>query len=232
MIPMGMLALFKYDINVQMRSGYWTVYGIIGLIYILILINLPVGIRDKVAIFLVLSDTSVLGLIIVGAIVLLEKQQGVLMSLSVTPLNLNTYLYSKVLSLTLLSVLVSSLIWIIPIWSFRGYGIILPGIILSSMVHIMFGLGFSAGVSSFNQFMARVILGSLLLSVPVIPMFLLPGTGWLIVLPMNAAADLFYRLAMGNSSVMQLVDILILFVWIYIMRLFAQRQFRKHSLII
>ena len=227
-----MLTIFKYDINVQLRSGYWTVYGIIGIIYILVLVNLPINIRDKVAIFCILSDTSVLGLIIVGAIVLLEKQQGVLMSLSVTPLKLNTYLFSKVLSLTLLSVIVSSLIWIIPLWSFRGYLIILTGVILSSMIHIMFGLGFSAGANSFNQFVARVILGSMLLALPVLPMFLVPKTGWLIVLPMNAAVDLFYRLAIGTSSFMQLVDILILVGWILIMRLFAQRQFIKHSLLI
>ena len=226
------MKIFKYDINVQLRSGYWTVYGILGVIYILILVNLPHGIRDEVAIYLILSDTSVLGLIMVGALVLLEKQQGVLMTLSVTPLNLNTYLYSKVLSLTLLSTLVSSLIWIVPLWSFRGFEIILPGVILSSIVHIMFGLGFSAGAGSFNQFMARVILGSLLLTLPVLPMFLIPHTGWLIVLPMNAAVDLFYRLATGHPSFLQVVDILILFVWIFIMRLFAQRQFHKHGLFI
>lgn len=227
-----MLTLFKYDINVQLRSGYWTVYGILGIIYILILVNLPLEIREKAAIFIVISDTSVLGLIIVGAIILFEKQQGVLMTICITPLKLNTYLWSKVLSLTLLSLIVSSLIWIIPLWSFSGYLILLSGVILSSIVHIMFGIGFTAGVDSFNQFMARVIIGTLLLSIPVFPMFLLPNTGWLIVLPMNAAADLFYRLAMGSSSFVQIVDILILFVWIFIMRLFAQWQFRKHGLFI
>jgi fluoroquinolone transport system permease protein len=227
-----MRTLFKYDINVQLRSGYWSVYGIIGLIYILILVNLPISIRDKVAIYCIFSDTSVLGLIFVGALVLLEKQQGVLMSLSVTPLKLNTYLFSKVLSLTLLSTLVSSLVWIIPLWSFNGYAILLPGVILSSIVHIMFGLGFSAGAGSFNQFMARVILGSLMMTLPVIPMFLIPNTGWLIILPMNAAVDLFYRLAMGTFSFIQVLDIMILIIWVYIMNLFAKKQFRKNSLFI
>ena len=227
-----MLKLLRYDLSIQMRSGYWTVYGIIGLIYILVLVNLPVNIRNIVAIYCIFSDTSVLGLIFVGALVLLEKQQGVLMSFSVTPLKINTYLFSKVLSLTLLSSLVSSLIWIIPLWSFHGYVIILTGVILSSVVHIMFGLGFSAGASSFNQFLARVILGSLLLTVPVFPMFFIPNTGWLIVLPMNAAVDLFYRLAAGTSSSIQIVDILILFIWVFIMRLFAVKQFKKHNFFI
>ncbi len=225
-----MLTLFKYDINVQLRSGYWTVYGIIGLIYILILVNLPLNVRDKVAIYCIISDTSVLGLVFVGALVLLEKQQGVLMSLSVTPLRLNTYLFSKALSLTLLSAIVSSIIWIVPMWSFSGYAIIISGVVLSSIVHVLFGLGFSAGADSYNQFMARVILGSLLLTVPVVPMLLMPGAGWLIILPMNAAFDLFYRLAMQTSSPLQAADIFILIIWIFIMRWFAYKQFIKHSL--
>ena len=148
------------------------------------------SIRDEVAIALIFIDTSVLGLIFVGALVLLEKNQGVLHSLSVTPLNLNNYLFAKTLSLTLLSAVVSSLLWIIPLWSFRGYEFILPGVVLSSVVFTLFGLGFAAGADSFNQFLARIFLGSMIFSVMVIPMLLFPKTGWLVIFPANAALDL------------------------------------------
>jgi len=227
-----MVKLFRYDINVQLRSGFWTVYGIIGLIYILVLLNLPLNIRDDIAVFMIFSDTSVLGVIFVGALVLLEKQQGILQSLSVTPLNINSYFFSKVLTLTLLSAVISSSLWIIPLGSLHGYGLLISGVILSSMVHTLFGLGFAAGADSFNQFLARVILGSLLLTLPVIPMFLLPKTGWLIVLPMNATMDLFLSIAKDSFSFIQLLDLTILIIWIFIMRLFSQKQFQKHNLFI
>jgi len=227
-----MLKLFKYDINIQLRSGFWTVYGIIGLIYILIMVNIPLNIRDEVAVALIFTDTSVLGLIFVGALVLLEKQQGVLQSLSVTPLKLNKYLFSKVLSLTILSAVISSLLWIIPLWSFHGYALLLPGVILSSIVFTLFGIGFAAGTESFNQFLARVFLGSMIFSLPVIPMFFFPETGWLVILPANAALDLFIRITKGTFSLMQLLDMIILIIWVFIMRLFAQKQFQKHNLFI
>jgi fluoroquinolone transport system permease protein len=227
-----MLKLFKYDINIQFRSGYWTVYGILGIIYILILVNLPVYVRDYVVVYLIFSDTSVLGLIFVGALVLLEKQQGVLQSLSVTPLKLNTYLFSKVLSLTLLSAVISSLIWIIPLWSFRGYALILPGVVLASIVHTMFGIGFTAGAESFNQFLARVFAGSVIFTIPVLPMVLFPKTGWLVLFPANATLDLFLRITNGSFSAFQLLDLLILIIWIFIMTIFAQKQFKKHNLFI
>jgi fluoroquinolone transport system permease protein len=227
-----MVKLFKYDLSIQIRSGYWSVYGFLGLIYILIMFNLPFNIRDEVAVALIFTDTSVLGLIFVGALVLFEKQQGVLQSMSVTPLKLNNYLFSKVFSLTLLSAVISSLLWIIPLWSLKGYAMLLSGVILSSVVFTMFGLGFAAGANSFNQFLARVFLGSMIFSIPVVPVLLFPETGWLVILPTNASLDLFIRITKGGFSLWQLLDIMILIVWIFIMRLFAHKQFKKHNLFI
>ena len=227
-----MVRLIKYDIDLQWRSGYWTVYAVVGLLYMLILFNIPINARDEVATYLIFSDTSVLGLIFVGAIVLLEKQQGVLQSMSVTPLKLNTYLFSKVLSLSLLSVFISSLLWIIPLWSFKGYILLLAGVLLSSIMVTLFGLGFAAGAESFNQFLARVFLGSMIFTLPLIPFFLFPKALWLIILPMNAIMDLFVRITRGPFSYIHLLDLLIVIIWIFIMRLFTIHQFYKKNLFI
>jgi fluoroquinolone transport system permease protein len=216
--------------SVQLRSGYWTVYGIIGIIYILILYNLPAGIRDDVAVLMIFMDTSVLGLTFVGAMVLFEKNQGVIYSLSVSPLKIRQYLFSKTLSLTLLSVLVSSLIWLVPERSLRGYVYILSDTALSSVVFTMFGLGFAAGTDSFNQYMAKVFAGSLIISAPLLPMIILPGAGWLIIFPANAGLDLFFRVTGGSFSPVQLADILVLMIWSFLMFLYAIRQFHKHNL--
>jgi fluoroquinolone transport system permease protein len=190
------------------------------------------SVREEASVILIFSDTSVLGLIFVGAIVLLEKQQGVLQSMSVTPLRLETYLFSKVFSLTLLSSIVSSLIWIVPRFSFDGYFILLAGVILSSIVFTMFGIGLSAGVNSFNQFLARVIVGSLALSLPVVPMFVLTKTGYLLFLPTNAAVDLFLRITKESFLYIQLIDLLVLACWAYLMTLFAKRKFKNNNLFI
>jgi fluoroquinolone transport system permease protein len=225
-----MLELFKYDISIQIRSGYWTVYGILGLTYILLLINLPVLIRQDVIVYIIFSDTSVLGLIFVGALILFEKQQGVLQSFSVTPLDLRTYLFSKALSVTILSTLISLLIWMVPLGSFRGAILIFLEVVLSSVVFTLFGAGFTAGAGSFNQFLARVVVGSLIITIPVFPMLFLPYTGWLVIFPANASLDLLLKAAEGGITLIQVIDILVLTVWVFIMSRFAQREFKKHSL--
>lgn len=225
-----MTELFKYDLNIQWRSGYWTVYGILGLIYILILINIPVSVRADVIAFMIFSDTSVIGLILVGALILLERQQGVLQSFSVTPLNINTYLFSKVVSITILSAFVSSLIWIIPMQTFHGYFLLLAGVVLSSIVHTLFGIGITAGAETFNQFLARVVLGAMILSYPVFPMILFHGTGWMIIFPANAFFDLLLGILYNKLTVMSFIDLGVMGVWIYIMGWFARSRFRKFHL--
>lgn len=227
-----MLKLLVYDINIQWRSGYWSVYGIMGILYIIILLNVPINIRDEAAVGIIFMDTSVLGLIFVGALVLFEKQQGVLQSMTVTPLKLNTYIFSKVISLTLLSTVVSTIIWIIPLWSLKGYGYILSGVILSSVVFTIFGLGFSSGVNSFNQYLARIFVGSLIFSFPVFPYIIFPEMIWLIIFPTNAALDLFLQVSKGSFTIIQIIDIILLVIWIFVMLLFARKQFKKNNLFI
>jgi len=227
-----MLKLLVYDINIQWRSGYWSVYGIMGILYIIILLNVPINIRDEAAVGIIFMDTSVLGLIFVGALVLFEKQQGVLQSMTVTPLKLNTYIFSKVISLTLLSTVVSTIIWIIPLWSLKGYGYILSGVILSSVVFTIFGLGFSSGVNSFNQYLARIFVGSLIFSFPVFPYIIFPEMVWLIIFPTNAALDLFLQVSEGSFTIIQIIDIILLVIWIFVMLLFARKQFKKNNLFI
>ncbi len=225
-----MLKLVLYDINIQWRSGYWTVYSVVGLLYIIILLNIPLNIRDEVAIGLIYVDTSVLGLTFVGALVLFERQQGILQSIIVTPLRLNIYIFSKVFSLTLLSAVISSLVWVVPLWTLKGFLVIFTGVVLSSVVFTIFGLGFSAGVVSFNQYLARVFLGSMIFLLPVIPYLFFSEMRWLIFFPTNSALDLFLSISRGNFNIVQITDILLLIIWIFVMMKFTQRQFRKHNL--
>ncbi|MBN1465987.1 hypothetical protein JXA02_09510, partial [candidate division KSB1 bacterium] len=105
-----MVQLFRYDVLFQFRHGFYFIYLLVSAIYIIALFNIPTAQRLVVTNLLVFSDTSVLGLTFVGAILLLEKQQRILHSLFVTPLKLSEYLLAKVLSLSLIALLASLLI--------------------------------------------------------------------------------------------------------------------------
>ena len=79
-----MKQLLIYDIKLQWRQGFWGIYFFLGLAFLLILFSIPPGERPMVSSLFILSDTSMLGIIFIGALVLFEKQQNVLQSLFVT----------------------------------------------------------------------------------------------------------------------------------------------------
>ena len=107
-----MKELLKKEITLQWRQGFWLIYFVFTAIYIAILLNIPEKNRMLVSLILILTDTTMLGVIFIGALVLLEKQQSVIQSLFVTPLEPAQYIWSKTISLTLIAVSMSVLIYL------------------------------------------------------------------------------------------------------------------------
>ena len=77
-----MKELLKKEITLQWRQGFWLVYFVVSAIYVIVLFNVPLEKRMMVSLILILSDTTMLGVIFMGALVLLEKQQLVIHSRS------------------------------------------------------------------------------------------------------------------------------------------------------
>ena len=68
-----MRELLRKDILLQWRQGFWLVYFIVSIIYVIILLNIPRENRMMVSLIMILSDTTMLGVIFIGALILLGK---------------------------------------------------------------------------------------------------------------------------------------------------------------
>ena len=102
---MRLLHAVLADIRFQIKQGFYLVYVIITAMYLIIMSFLPDDILAVALPLVVFSDPSVLGLFFIGGIILMEKGQGVLMVLVVSPLRTSEYILSKVISLAIVSVL-------------------------------------------------------------------------------------------------------------------------------
>ena len=94
------------DIRFQVKQGFYYVYAAITIMYLVILSFLPENTLDVAVPVVIFSDPSVLGLFFIGGIIMLEKLQGVLMVVVVTPLRTGEYILSKLISLAFISLLV------------------------------------------------------------------------------------------------------------------------------
>ncbi len=224
------LTLTGYDILFQFRHGFYLIYFIISILYIAILLNIPSSNRLLVTHALVFSDTSVLGLTFVGALLLLEKQQNILQSLFVTPLHLKEYLLGKVLSLTLLAFLASLAILLSANGWLSFMALYVAGIFLGSSFFVLLGIAVGARVNSLNGYIFGIMAGTIIFTVPLLSYFKICNAMWLYLLPTRATLMLFESTMRPLSAGEIFYALVTLLLWNALAFWLAVNSFRKYIL--
>ena len=225
------LSALRYDLSFQWRHGFYYVYFVIVVLYALALRFFFPPYRETLAIFLLFSDTSVLGFFFIGGIVLLERAQNTFESLFVTPLRIFEYFAAKVASLTFIAAVMSLAVVL------GGYGFpkaILPlilGVIGSSVFFTLFGLAVAARVKTINGYFGASFLLMFIVMLPLLGYFGVAGTPLFRFFPTNAVLYLYGGAFFGMRTFSLLVDILVLTGWIIAAGFWAAGWFRKYVLV-
>lgn len=163
---MRFINAFKTDTKFQFKQGFYLIYIILTLIYMIAVSKLPDNINSIIVPLIIFSDPSVIGFFFIGGIIMLEKGQGVLELLTITPLKTKEYLISKVISLTLVATFAGTLIAMIN--TKGGFDIILLiiGIILCSTFFTLYGVICAAGCKTMNQYFVRMIPYMIIIIIP------------------------------------------------------------------
>jgi len=223
-----MKLLLKKEITLQWRQGFWLVYFVFTAIYVTVLLSLPEKSRMLVSLILILSDTTMLGVIFIGALVLLEKQQAVIQSLFVTPLEPSKYIWSKTISLSLIAVCMSMLVYL-PVWHFTAYTLLLLACIaFTAGTFVLLGLGLASRVDTINQYFGLMMGASMVLIFPVLPYLLLEQHPVFLFLPYVASLDLMLGARESLPLWRIFLDIILLVAWGYIAYKFALRRVTRY----
>lgn len=137
---MRLLRMVIHNVVFQFKHGFYLVYLIISLSYVALLRMLPYSFAQKVFSLIIFSDISFLGLFFIGAIIFLERDQGIMQALFVTPLRITEYILSEVFSLAFLSLIMGMLIGFLRFGlSFSALPIVLATF-LASTLFTLFGI--------------------------------------------------------------------------------------------
>jgi fluoroquinolone transport system permease protein len=219
--------LLKTEISLQWRQGFWLVYFVVSALYIIVLLNVPNEKRMMVSLIMILTDTTMLGVLFIGALVLLEKQQSVIHSLFVTPLEPSRYIWAKTLSLSLIAVAMSILVYL-PVWEFSAYTLLLLlTVTFTAGTFAMLGLGLAAGVETINQYFGIQMLVSMLVCLPVIPYLLLDQHPAFILLPYIASLDLMLGMLDPLPGWRMITDLLMMCAWGWLAYKYALHRVNK-----
>lgn len=134
------LRMAVWDVRLQFRYGFYAVYAVLTAAYALGLTQVPPAFRERTLVLLVLTDPSVLGFYFVSALVLIEKREGALEALAVSPLGVRGYLRAKVASLTALAVVASLALVLLAHPRGVNLPLLVGGVALTSAFFVSVGL--------------------------------------------------------------------------------------------
>ena len=83
---MKILKWILHEMRLQWKNGLYAVYILIAFLYVFALGYVPEDYKEAVSIMLVVTDPTFVGLMFVGALLLLEKNQGIPKGIGVSPL--------------------------------------------------------------------------------------------------------------------------------------------------
>jgi fluoroquinolone transport system permease protein len=192
-------AIIGTDLRLQWRHGFYAAYAVVTAVYAVAARELAEVAGEQtlraVTTVLIYTDPSTLGAFFVGGLVLLEKQQGSLAALFVTPVRTLEYMISKAVSLTLLAAATAAVVAAASGLALRPLPL-LAAVVPTSVLFVFLGLAVAAGVRTVNGYLLAMVPVTV---VPMLPVLRLLGieTPLLWLVPTHASIRLLER-ALGG----------------------------------
>lgn len=156
----------KYEMSIQFKNGMYVLYIVVNLMYMVLLRNVPETYKELATTLVLLTDPTFLGMIFVGGILLLEKNQGVPKGIGVTPLGSVGYIVCKVGSLLIISLVLGTGIGVASLGKQVNLLTLWVGLGLGASVFTLFGIIMGTYVKNSNQFLILVSVGCTALAIP------------------------------------------------------------------
>jgi fluoroquinolone transport system permease protein len=187
-----LLNALRADIRFQFKQGFYLVYLLLTLVYMIILSRFPAELKKIAVPLTVFSDPSMVGFFFIGAIVMLEKVQGVLQYVSVTPLRSIEYLLAKAVSLTLVALSAGIMITLVTFNQPLNWLLLITGITLTSTFFVLYGFIAAANCTTMNQYFIKMIPYMFLIVLPCFSLIGFPYSRFFVIFPSVAGLHLVY----------------------------------------
>jgi fluoroquinolone transport system permease protein len=221
------LSALRWEATLQYRYGFYVVTAIVVATWVALLRQIPAESAPLLMPAFYLGGLFVTSYFFMTALVLLEKAEGTLTGLVVTPLRDVEYLGVKVVSLAALALVENVLITLLGLGAGFGPLPLVLGLLAESIVFSL--LGFAAVVrhDAINTFILPAVGMNVLLSLPMIDHFGLWHSPIWLLHPIQPALVL-QRAAFGTASVGEIAyGVVGSIVWIAFSARLARRALRQ-----
>lgn len=224
----------KWELIIQIRFKiYLAALFVVG-VWAVILIPMERQYKVVFVPVILFIDLAIIGFYFMGAMFLLEKEQKTLQALIVTPIRIGMYFFSKVFSLTLLSIIVSTALIFVSYDIARiKIGLFIIGITLNSIIYTLTGFITVCKYNSISEYLVPSWFYLFITQIPLIDYFNLVSNNswihWILFLHPTQGPLCLIKSAFVNFSNLQvLLSIIMSIIWIVILQKISFKVFRAN----
>ncbi len=222
-----LMTAMRWDARLQFRHGFYYAAAFVAVLFILGLSQAPEALLPLALPVLVLGNMTLNTFYFIGGLVLLEKDDGVLEGLVVTPLRQGEYLWSKLLTLALLTAVENGVIVTAVMGLNYSIPLLTAGIMLMSFFNGLYGFVAVIRYDSLNSFIFPSVFWTTLLSVPLLPYVGLVQTPFMYLHPTQAALTLLQGAFQPIAPWEVVYGVLYGALWVGILFQWAHRAFYR-----
>ena len=221
-------SFIRLDLRRQRRYGFFYAAGFMTLVWIAVLRSLYPGVLPVAVPFLVFVDLAVVGFYFMAGSLLLEKSEGTLSALQITPLRFGEFLTARLTTMTLLAVLISFAVALASIGPGFRMALFAGGVVGSAMINLLVGIFAVAPYDSISRFMIPSQVYVVGLYLPLVPFF-----GWwqstvFYLIPTHGSLLLLRGAFSGISSWQIIYAAAYQLLWIFLLTVLVRRRFDRH----
>lgn len=166
-----LLATLGCDLKLQLRNGFYYAVAVLVAAWALLLTQLPAIAWGPWMPALVLGNLMIGTFMFMGGLILLEKGEGTLEALVVTPLGDSEYLNSKLATLTGLAIVEHVLLVVLAVGlDFSALPFVL-GVVLAAAIYCLFGFLAVSRYDSINEYLFPSFFYAAFFSIPFLSYF-------------------------------------------------------------
>ncbi len=179
--------LVLWEVRIQAR--YYIYLGVAVVVALLsgMIAIIPLELPTSQVAFLLFTESGVLAFFFVGILVLMEKTEGTLNALGVTPTPAWLFVLARSVSLTVLSLIGGYVMVAVDFGDRADIGVVLLALALTSAMAVLWSFVVVAGVPSVNAYLARAILLMVVLMLPILGLLGFVDPWFMAILPSHAS---------------------------------------------
>lgn len=217
--------LLKNDFLLLARNKIISISIVVTLLYMAAFWGLKSIIStEKIILLVIFNDPALIGFLFVGVMYLFEKNENTISALRVSPISFHYYIWSKSISLTIISIICC---WAIVYFGYEGpinWITYIIGVIISTLMFAFIGFIVVAKEKSFNTYILKALGIILFLSLPFLSYFELINKWVFIVLPTHSLIELLnHSFHFQDNQASFIIHLSISLIWLIISYLIAYK---------